>query len=423
MIRLTPRGAGVAASLVVLTVLASILRDAYVAAAAVALALIVLLDYFEARRLEKAECTAKPSSVKKRLWVWERDSFEVELECQGLDGIEGAPAWLKASLKGCSKTCKVLFEASFKYSGSYTTSSIAASRRSRLGFFSVHSKVELAVEYKVLPEALYWVIAALGLLGFRGLGTGYYGLSMGALRSSAGEYYQTREYAPGDSLRRVDWKATARTGKLMVKEFREEAGGGLALFYDSSCTGRYTCDKVASAALSVVIAACRERLPVAVFEVQEQRGYSYASPEAALAHLVSRVLEAGVVSDADIYEFAQPLTKSEVERLLKNLALRRREVSRVRDVLVGASRVFYVSALAKNTGFLLDVVDEANRQKTGVSVVVPAKPWLDYEDLEQAYRAYLTHENVVSKLRALGAEVVEWAGLSPGTTSRNPSAY
>ena len=31
-----------------------------------------------------------------------------------------------------------------------------------------------------------------------------------------------RDYYPGDPLRRIDWKTTARLDKLMVKEFEED---------------------------------------------------------------------------------------------------------------------------------------------------------------------------------------------------------
>ncbi|HSY07836.1 MAG TPA: DUF58 domain-containing protein [Steroidobacteraceae bacterium] len=36
------------------------------------------------------------------------------------------------------------------------------------------------------------------------------------------ELYQLRAYAPGDPLARVDWKATARSGQLMTREFSED---------------------------------------------------------------------------------------------------------------------------------------------------------------------------------------------------------
>ncbi len=56
----------------------------------------------------------------------------------------------------------------------------------------------------------------------------WYGLvrsSSGARTLSPGhgvEYHSTREYHPGDELRHVDWKATARQGRLHVKVFEVE---------------------------------------------------------------------------------------------------------------------------------------------------------------------------------------------------------
>lgn len=54
----------------------------------------------------------------------------------------------------------------------------------------------------------------------------------GIMRASSGartltpgqglEYHSTRDYEPGDELRTVDWKATARIGKLFVKTFEVE---------------------------------------------------------------------------------------------------------------------------------------------------------------------------------------------------------
>jgi uncharacterized protein (DUF58 family) len=47
----------------------------------------------------------------------------------------------------------------------------------------------------------------------------------------------TREYRPGDSLRQIHWRSTARAGKLVVKEFAEEDQPSLTLALDLSTGG------------------------------------------------------------------------------------------------------------------------------------------------------------------------------------------
>ena len=48
------------------------------------------------------------------------------------------------------------------------------------------------------------------------------------------EFEEHRDYAPGDDLRRIDWSAFARTDRLVVKDFREEATPHLDLILDGS---------------------------------------------------------------------------------------------------------------------------------------------------------------------------------------------
>ncbi|MDY6764792.1 MAG: DUF58 domain-containing protein [Halobacteria archaeon] len=47
------------------------------------------------------------------------------------------------------------------------------------------------------------------------------------------EFYATREYRPGDSLSRIDWKRRARTGKLATLQFREERAATVVLIIDA----------------------------------------------------------------------------------------------------------------------------------------------------------------------------------------------
>ena len=45
-------------------------------------------------------------------------------------------------------------------------------------------------------------------------------------------FHAIREYLPGDSQRHVHWKATARTGKLMVRQFEESRHARIAILLD-----------------------------------------------------------------------------------------------------------------------------------------------------------------------------------------------
>jgi len=47
------------------------------------------------------------------------------------------------------------------------------------------------------------------------------------------EFYAIREHAPGESVRRVNWKASARSGRLMLNQYVNEAGGESVVILDS----------------------------------------------------------------------------------------------------------------------------------------------------------------------------------------------
>ncbi len=47
------------------------------------------------------------------------------------------------------------------------------------------------------------------------------------------EFFGTREYVPGDNLRRLDWKAYARLGRLVVNEYEEERASHVTVVLDA----------------------------------------------------------------------------------------------------------------------------------------------------------------------------------------------
>jgi len=65
------------------------------------------------------------------------------------------------------------------------------------------------------------------------------GLHKSPARGQSVEFLQHREYAPGDDLRRVDWKVWARQDRYYVKEFEEETNLRLTLAVDCSASMDY----------------------------------------------------------------------------------------------------------------------------------------------------------------------------------------
>jgi uncharacterized protein (DUF58 family) len=57
------------------------------------------------------------------------------------------------------------------------------------------------------------------------------------IRGRGNDLYLIREYMPDDSARHVDWKATARTGALKVREFSREDERKLRIVFDNPAPG------------------------------------------------------------------------------------------------------------------------------------------------------------------------------------------
>jgi uncharacterized protein (DUF58 family) len=102
--------------------------------------------------------------------------------------------------------------------------------RDPLGFYEGSVEVEAGPSVvRVYPRSplaprVLASVAAASALGGRGSGR----------RGVGTEFLELREYVPGDDLRLVDWKATARTGRLIVKVFEEEALPRVAVIVDAS---------------------------------------------------------------------------------------------------------------------------------------------------------------------------------------------
>jgi uncharacterized protein (DUF58 family) len=75
--------------------------------------------------------------------------------------------------------------------------------------------------------------------------------SVAAPRAGSGtELFGVREYRPGDSLRRIHWRSSARHGELVVREYEPPGVQTLGIFCDPNPAGDGVADQVARIAAS-----------------------------------------------------------------------------------------------------------------------------------------------------------------------------
>lgn len=88
------------------------------------------------------------------------------------------------------------------------------------------------------------------------------------------EFLQHREYAPGDDLRRVDWKVWAKQDRLYVKQFEEDTNLRCCLLVDVSASmeygggamTKYDYAVTAAAALAYLLLRQQDAVGCAVFD-------------------------------------------------------------------------------------------------------------------------------------------------------------
>lgn len=69
------------------------------------------------------------------------------------------------------------------------------------------------------------------------------------------DFEEVRAYSPGDDMRAMDWRVTARTGKPHIKVYREERQRAIILVIDATGTMLFGSDKTTKLAQAIRVAA------------------------------------------------------------------------------------------------------------------------------------------------------------------------
>lgn len=148
-------------------------------------------------------------------------------------------------------------------------------RRGAVGFgpcqLRLHSPLRLWSQrrYLDLPAWVRVYPHMAGVSGFRLLATtdplARLGIRRQPRRGSGAEFHQLREYRHGDSLRQIDWKATARMRRPIAREYQDERDQRLVFLLDcgrrmrhQDAQGRGHLDQALDAALLLAAIALRQ---------------------------------------------------------------------------------------------------------------------------------------------------------------------
>ncbi len=121
-------------------------------------------------------------------------------------------------------------EMSFPNRGRYTEKNFGLATRFPFSFLMKTRRINLSRELIVYPE----VESTDQFLEVLPMVTGEFETFV---RGRGNDLYLIRDYMPDDSARHVDWKATARTGALKVREFSREDERKLRIVFDNSAPG------------------------------------------------------------------------------------------------------------------------------------------------------------------------------------------
>ncbi|KUH32702.1 MoxR associated protein [Thermococcus celericrescens] len=166
---------------------------------------------------------------------------------EGLELIDGRTEWVLSLRKGELKELRYRVRVK---RGIHEFNWVELSYRDPFGFFHFTKKFDLYTELIGVP-IIENVPTPYSTRGTK--------ITVGSLPSprvgEGVEFHAIREYQPGDPLKIINWKATARTGKIMANEYESERKVDVIFIVDASYTGELVFDNLIRAAASLMLNA------------------------------------------------------------------------------------------------------------------------------------------------------------------------
>ena len=170
-----------------------------------------------------------------------------------------------------------------KVRGEYPLGPLSVVVKDRLGFNALERIVPDSVT-DILIYPPYEDIKRIEILGSKRSLLLNYGIQRSKQKGLGSEFYGMRKYVFGDQFRLIDWKASARTQKLIVKEFESERDITVMILVDTSET--MAGGAIENTKFEYAIRACMlltrvaltRRDNVGVFTFSDKKNFNFLKP-------------------------------------------------------------------------------------------------------------------------------------------------
>lgn len=214
------------------------------------------------------------------------------------------------------------------------------------------------------------------------------------------EFFAVREYRPGDSLSRIDWRRLAKTGDLATVEFHEERAASVAMVLDGRREA-YVGDGQDTSAMEYQVEAAGA-VAQALLDAGDQVGLAGFGPRWTwVPPGLGRDQRARLRNELALAEAFSPVPPE--ERFLPGLSLRR-----IRKHLPASAQAVFLTPLSDDA-----VVRSIERTEAFGHPVTVISPDLTATDTPGRRLATMERRLRIRQLRERGIRVVDWDVARP----------
>jgi len=252
--------------------------------------------------------------------------------------------------------------------GEYPLGPLSVIIKDRLGFNSLERIVPDSVT-NILVYPPYEDIKRIEILGSKRSLLLNYGIQRSKQKGLGSEFYGMRKYVFGDQFRLIDWKASARTQKLIVKEFESERDITVMILVDSSETmagGAIENTKFEYAIRSCMLltkVALTRRDNVGVFTFSDKKNFNFLKPGRGEDHFY-QVL--------DFVARVKPQGKCKITEAIDYFTRRFQK----------RSLIFLISDLEADTKEINAAMRKLIPYKHTIMLINPFSPWFEIHEID-----------------------------------------